>query len=98
MNRVREMKAALTVRRGMRREEEDRRRRGGKSESTADQQHLPVDTGTTARERLTDHQRDTVVCRLASEGAAKTDPTEMAPRCGRKIPKLSSVCKVSQCG
>ena len=52
VNSVREMKAALRVRRGMRREEEERRRRGGKSESTADQQHLPVDTGTTARESL----------------------------------------------
>ena len=50
----------------------------GKSESSADQ-HVPVDTGPWP-EKLTDHQRDTVVCRLASKGAAKTDPTKMAPK------------------
>ena len=53
-------------------------RKGGKSESTADQ-HVPVDTGPWP-EKLTDHQRDTVVCRLASKGAAKRDPTKIAPK------------------
>ena len=47
VNSVREMKAALRWGEKKRREEE-----GGKSESTADQQHLPVDTGTTAIESL----------------------------------------------
>ena len=102
VNSVREMKAALRVRRAMRREEEERRRRGGKVKAlqtssicqwTPDHCHREL---TDHQRELTDHRRDTVVCRLASQGAAKTDPTKIASRCGRKIPKLSSVCKVSQ--
>ena len=55
---------------------------GEESESTAEK-HLPEDPRLLP-EKCVDHQRDTIVCRLANKLAERTDMTKMAPKDGRQ--------------